>query len=355
MVDGFAVRSKDTWTASIQSKVSLKLKGKIPVGRFSDITIRKGETCAIATGAWMPRGADASMMIEDAVRRDDEIIEAHSKLEKFENVLRKGEDVERGESVVSAGTKLSAYDMGLLSGLGISELKVVKRPLIGILSTGDEIQDSSSKEAMNGKVYDINRIALIGMIQKEGAEALDLGIVPDQRAKIKSRILRGLRQADAIIATAGTSVGEKDFLSSIILSLEKTGMKFHGVAVKPGRPAGYAVVKRKPLLLLPGFPVSALLMFEVLGRPMIRKFLGTQDSPKEISTDSAENIKAPRDMDLLVRVRVGKRADGKYLSYPLKGAKSSMISTLVRADGYFRLQKGTTVRKGGPVSVTLFR
>ncbi len=355
MVDGFAVQSRDTRTASSRHTVALKLSGTIPVGRLPDISIGKGEACAVATGSWMPHGADASVMMEKTVPRDEKVIEIHSRVGKLENVLSKGEDVRKGEKVVSQGTKLNPYDMGMISGLGISEVEVVKRPLIGVLSTGDEIQDPLSRTGNNGKIYDINRIALSGLIQKEGGEVLDLGIASDQKSKIKSKLLRGLRLADAILVTAGTSVGEKDLLPSLVSSLGKPGLRFHGVAMKPGRPAGYATVDGKPILLLPGFPVSALLVFEVLGRPMIRRLLGLHDAPRELYANLAETMKATLDMDSLVRVRISKDGGNNYLAYPLKGAKSSMISTLTRADGYFRIPKGSRIVEGSRVAINLFR
>ncbi len=355
MVDGFAVQSRDTRTASSRHTVALKLKGRIPVGHHSDISVGKGEACAVATGSWMPRGADASVMVERTVPRDENVIEIQSRVGKLENVLSKGEDVRKGEKVVSQGTKLNPYDMGMISGLGISEVEVARRPLIGVLSTGDEIQDSLSRTGNNGKVYDINRIALFGMIQKEGGDVLDLGIASDQKSKIKRKLLRGLRRADAILVTAGTSVGEKDLLPSLVSSLGTPGLRFHGVALKPGRPAGYAMVDGKPILLLPGFPASALLVFEVLGLPMIRRLLGLHDVSRELYANLAESILATPDMDSLVRVRISKDGGNNYLAHPLKGAKSSMISTLTRADGYFRIPKGSRIVQGSRVAITLFR
>jgi molybdenum cofactor synthesis domain-containing protein len=353
MVDGYAVRSGDTAGASESSSVMLKLVGKVPVGQKPELSISEGEAARIATGSLMPSGSNAAVMIEKTKLVGNRI-GVFSELKNGENILFKAEDVRKGEVILSKGRKLGPFDLGLLSAQGISKVQVFKKPRIGILSTGDELLDAA-QEPIAGMTYDSNRYSIIGMLEEMGANPFDMGIAPDDAKTIRNRIVAGFDKTDALIVTAGTSVGEKDLVPEIVNRIGKPGLLFHGVAMRPGRPTAYGVAKGKPILLLPGFPMSALLSFYIFGRPLVNKLMGSDAEPHlKISARLAENVKASPNLATLARVRI-KRNNHGYAAYPLREAKSGVLSGLAEADGFLVIPKSSQgLRRGSLVEVIRF-
>jgi len=232
--------------------------------------------------------------------------------------------------------------------LGHTKVRVVRKPRIGIISTGDELVDSPSKLSP-GKIIDLNRSILSGMTQELGAVPLDMGIAPDQEKEILRALRRGLRHSDAVLISAGSSVGKRDLLPKCINSIGEPGMVVHGVAMRPSLPTGLAVVKGKPVVSLPGFPVSAIMAFRVFCRPLIAMLSGGQ----ELEESTVRALLKGRIVGIdgyrtYVRVRVRRTADG-FIAEPLKVQRSSALTSMVDANGIVTIPEGTSAVDAGQV------
>ena len=276
VMDGYAIRSEDVQKVSEKNPTILEVIGESKLGEICNISVRAGTAVAVATGSMIPSGADTVVIIERTTSVKGNRIAVYAPAHAGESISKKGEDLVPGATVLPKGKRLRAQDIGVLKELGLTRVKVVRKPRIGIISTGNELIDSSNKSNV-AKVVDINRPILAGMVQELGAEPIDLGIVGDEDADIIRLLRRGLRTSDILLVTAGSSVGKKDLVPQCINKLGKPGMLIHGIAMRPSMPTGLAVVKGKPILSLPGFPVSAIFAFRVFARPLIAMLMGTQE------------------------------------------------------------------------------
>ncbi len=275
-MDGYAVVAEDTYGATNASPVLLKVAGTITVGTRPAVKVEKGQAVSIPTGGQMPHGANAVVMIEHARQLNEDAVEISKEAHPNENVSRVGEDVRRGEVVLKKGAFLLPQDIGMLTSLGVQAIVVARRLRIGVLSTGDELVESYGDE--QNKIVDANRPALINMIRELGCEPVDLGIVGEDADQVRKRLLKGLETADIVLVSAGTSVGPSDDIPEIIGTLGKPGMLVHGVAMRPSMPTGLAVVNDKPVISLPGYPVSAYFAFvEFVRRPAIPGLTSAMD------------------------------------------------------------------------------
>ena len=256
--DGYAVRSEDV-DASLKNPFAFKLLGEVKIGTPPMLRVGRRECAFVSTGSIIPDGADAVIMIEYSKRTGNKV-ELIKSVEKGENVTYRGSDIKRDEIVLQAGTFLYPQDLGILSALGIDSIKVTKKPRVSILSTGDELLDPGEKME-GGKVYDTNRVILSALVKEEGGIPIDLGIVSDDEDEIRRKLEEGLRKSDAVIASGGTSVGEKDLLPTVVGILGKPGLLVHGIAMRPGSPIALASIEGKPILLTPGFSVSCIFGF----------------------------------------------------------------------------------------------
>lgn len=353
-MDGYAVVAEDTFGASPANASLLKMIGESRIGETPKILLRKGETVAVATGAPVPQGANAVVMVENTKRLETGDVEIYSPVAPGENVSQVGEDVKQGAVVLERGRKLKPPDLGLLVALGRRTVTVVQKPKVGVLSTGNELTDAGPSAP--GRIADVNRPVLMAMVEDCGGMPVDLGIAKDDADQILRELRQGLATTDVVLVTAGTSVGKGDLVPDIINALGKPGMLVHGIAMRPSLPTGLAVVDGKPVVSLPGFPVSAMLAFSTFVQPLILKMLGTEPDPQpKIRAKSTKRIVAVPGFRTFVRVLV-REEEGKFIAEPLRAPGSGILTTLTRANGIVVVPENVEgFDEGAEVEVQLFR
>ena len=361
-VDGFAILSSDTKKATRGHHVMLNVVGKISAGKISRIRIGSGEAVAIATGAKIPKDADSVIMIEDVIIEDKgKKIFIPYKTNKGSNISPRGNDLRKGQILLKEGTWLTAADIGLIASVGISKIKVYKKIKVAVLSTGSELAEPGSNLG-NASIFDSNRFMLSSMVRKHGGEPIDLGICRDQRSLIHARIMHALK-FDVILISGGSSVGEKDYVPSLINEVGKPGIIVSGIAMRPGSPTSLGIVNGKPVIVLPGYPVSAFLALYTFGLPLFYKILNTNGPPvaKQVAK-LASDVKLHKGMTTFIRVRILKRSHGRFLAEPVSTTGASLLSTLAYSDGIVVVkynnkgsQRGDMLHKGQNVEVILLR
>ena len=270
-LDGFALMAKDTYTASESSSVTFKVIDKVYAGTTSDKTIGDFEAIRIMTGGKMPLGSDCVIKLEDCLEDGDNVIIKRT-LKPFENYCYRGEDIRCGELLLKRGTKLSAIHLGVLGSMGQDRVKVIRRPRIGILVTGDEIIEYTSP-LIDGKIYDTNGIMLSSRLKEIGFDLIKIKTQGDDPESVGNSIIENMESLDLLITTGGVSVGDKDIFHEVI-DLIKAQRLFWRVKIKPGTPVMYSIFEGKPILSLSGNPFAALATFELLARPLIAKLSG---------------------------------------------------------------------------------
>ena len=344
-VDGFAVRAQDTFEASQFSPKILRVT--------RDEKIGEKEAREIWTGNSLPDGADTMIMLEHTKRKDDEI-EVLNPVTPSENVSKKGEDVSKGQIAVKSGTRLKSHHIGLLAALGITYIDVVKKPEVAVLSTGNELVDLGHKPEAN-QVIDVNRLVLSGMCQELGADVIDLGIAKDDPSEIDVKIHEGIKKADMLITTGGTSVGYDDFVPKAINQIGTPGIVVHGIAMRPAMPTALAIVQSKPIILLSGNPVAAMIGFEVFARKLILKLLGIKSEPRPIlRARLTRKVPSALGRRVFLRVRVFEK-EGEFLADPVRVKGSGILSTMTEANGYVVIPENREgLDRGESVTVHLF-
>ena len=352
-MDGFAVKAEDTYSASTSTPITLRLVGELRIDDTSDVKIGKNESASIVTGAQLPVGANTVVMVEYTERLSNVIIEIFSEVRPGENVSRLGEDVSKGTVVLKSGTTILPQDVGMLTGLGLQKVTVIRKPRVAVLSSGNELRDHSG---VKGKVADVNRPMLIAACHNLGCNPIDLGIVIDDYEAIRAKLLEGLQVADVVLVTAGTSVGPADIVPKVIDSLGQPGMLVHGVAMRPSMPTGLAVVKGKAIVSLPGYPVSAYLAFIEFVHPLIAHLLRTQFLP--LPTIRAKlNRRVPGILGSRTYVRVRVIGDKERLvAEPVRTSGAGILSSLVQANGFIIVPENVEgYEEGELVDVEIFR
>ena len=324
-VDGYALRSEKTTGASQFKPVIFQIT------EFGEVTSKQAKQ--IWTGNAIPKGADAVVMIENTKRRDGEL-EVWVQLAIGKNMSKKGEDVKKGEKVVKAGTRLKPYHLGLLAALGKGEVKVVEKPRIAILATGNELAEVGSKPSGN-QIFESNRIMLSAMCRELDAEPVDLGVAKDDVNEIAEKLRIGLRNSDAVITTGGTSVGGLDLVPDAVNKVGKPGVVVHGMALRPAMPTALAVLEGKPVMILSGNPVASIIGFEVFARPLICKMLGmSKEEPRPVTKAvMTRKVATALGRKSFVRVRVLQKND-EFLAELVSARGSGAISTMTRGNGF---------------------
>ncbi len=356
-MDGYAVRAADTFGASASTPAYLKLAGAVEMGRAAKRRLRKGEATAIPTGGMLPPGADAVVMIEHTDEVGDGTVEVQRGVSPWQHVLRAGEDIAAGAPIFSRGRRLRARDLGALTGVGITRVLVHNRPRAALLSTGDEIVPPQQKPKP-GQVRNINQYSLRAMAEEAGAVVTDYGVVPDQPQKLRKALATALARHDVVLLSGGSSVGAKDIAVEVITSFPQSEVLLHGISVAPGKPTILCRALGKPVLGLPGHPVSALVIFDLFGAPLLR-MLGGESSrdafapSRTVRAVLAENVASQPGREDYVRVVLEDSEDGRR-ARPMPGS-SGAIFTLVKADGLVRIDAGAEgVEAGTEVEVILF-
>lgn len=346
-VDGYVVRAADTFGASDSLPAYLRLAGEVIMGRAASVPLQSGEAFIIHTGGMLPPGADAVVMVEHTQLFGPGEIEVLKPAAPGENVLQIGEDVQPGAEILPAGHRLLPQDIGALLALGlVDQLAVIRQPRVSLFSTGDELVKPEISAVEPGQVRDINSGTIWALCQRAGADARMMGIIPDQPDALYRALLEALPESDMLVVTAGSSVSVRDKTAEVINRLGTPGVLVHGVAARPGKPTILAVIEGKPVIGLPGNPVSAMVMFSLFGLPAIAHLMGAaQPIQARVPVRVTANIPSAAGREDYVPVRLFER-DGEQWAEPIFG-KSNLIFTLVRADGLLKVPLNMTGQREG--------
>jgi molybdenum cofactor synthesis domain-containing protein len=353
-VDGFAVRSADLASAGEASPVRVMLNDEvIACGVAPTWPVLSGTATPIATGGPVPRGADAVVMVEHTQPAGPRAIEIRRAASPGQFVSYAGSDIARGEALLRAGTVIGSREIGMLAACGIAQVPVSRRPRVAILSTGDELVQPG-QSLPPAAIYDTNGAIVTAAIAENGGEAHFLGAVPDDEAQLEDAMRRALASHDMLVLSGGTSKGAGDVSHRIIGRLGKPGIIAHGVALKPGKPLCLAVCDGKPVIILPGFPTSAMFTFHDMIVPVLRRMAGLPPrSDTKVNARVPVRIASELGRTEFVMVSLVEGADG-LIAYP-SGKGSGAITSFAQADGFLRIDAlADQMPAGSETEVTLF-
>ncbi|MGQ0816277.1 MAG: molybdopterin molybdotransferase MoeA [Gemmatimonadota bacterium] len=350
-MDGYAVRSEDIAGASRDAPVRLALIERVQAGGFPSLAVGAGEAIKIMTGAPIPSGADSVVRIEHTSEESD-VVHVRAATDARRNIRPRGEDVKAQRVALQAGAILRPGEIGLLASIGCASVRVHKRPVVAILSTGDELVDLDDFDQVlaGRRIVNSNSYALAAAVRAVGAEPLVLGIARDDEGDLRNHLERGL-QADVLVTSAGASVGEHDLVKAV---LEELGVRTHfwRVRIRPGSPFSFGSSDQVPIFGLPGNPVSAVVTFEILVKPALRKMLGrTALYSPVVTARLSEQLITSAGLTQFMRVRLG--LNNGVLVAQLTGPQGSgMLSSVVRADGLMVVpEDANEIAAGAEVSV----
>jgi molybdopterin molybdotransferase len=353
-MDGYAVRAEDTFGATESLPAYLAVIGEVPMGRAFQLAVGPAQTVVVYTGGMIPPGADAVVMVERTQKLDAAAIEVLRAVAPGENVINVGEDVKEGELLFDAGHSLRPQDLGGLMALGITNVRVAARPRVAIVSTGDEVIPPGQTPGP-GQIRDVNTYTVAGLVARAGGVPLPRGIVCDDFESLLCAARAALEIADVLVISAGSSVSTRDLTADVVNNLGKPGVLVHGIAVKPGKPTILGVCNGKPVIGLPGNPVSAMVVAGLFLVPMLRRMQGVVNPPVRqcVAAKLTHNISSVPGREDYVQVRLAGR-EGQLWAEPVFG-KSNLIYTLVKSDGMLCVPLNANgLHKGEPVEVELF-
>lgn len=356
-MDGYAVRATDTFGASESMPAYLEVTGEILMGEMPQTEVAKGCCHKIPTGGLLPPGADSVVMLEHTIGVDDTMVEVVKGVGVGTNLIQKGDDIAQGGLAFSQGHRLRPQDIGLLAGLGIDEVVIVKPLRVGILSTGDEIIDYRQKP-QPGQIRNINTPALGAMVRSLGHDYIDYGIVSDAKEHFLNLLQKAIEQTDLVLFSGGSSVGIRDLGEQVIEELGPPGVLVHGVTLKPGKPILIGMSGTTPLFGLPGHPASAMVCFDLFVRPAMRSLEGQKVEENypgaSVRARINQNLNSAPGRRDVIRVQL-KKEQGQTVAEPVFG-KSGAISTLSRADGFFFIEEDSQgISENSEVEVFLYQ
>jgi molybdopterin molybdotransferase len=349
-MDGYALRAGDTRGASPEGPIRFEVIEEIPAGSIPQKRVGPGQAARIMTGAPIPEGADAVVQMEDT-RKGETDVTVFVEVKEGQDIRRAGEDVRQGEKVISRGEIIRPAEVGMLSSLGRSFILVHQRPLVAVVSTGDELVDID-EVLPPGKIISSNSYSLAALVLDCGAIPLQIGIAKDRREDLVAKFRDAMR-ADLIVSSGGVSVGDYDLVKEIMKEVGNR-MQFWRVAMKPGRPLAFGALEKVPVVGLPGNPVSAMVSFEQFIRPALLKMMGHQHLfRRTVQARLAERIEKKKGIRHFIRARI--RRDGESYAVVTTGDQGSgILKSMVRANGLIILpEKATTAEAGEKVMVQL--
>jgi molybdopterin molybdotransferase len=354
IMDGYAVRGSSTFGAGEGNPAYLNVKGTVSMGIKPDFSVGPGEAVRISTGGMLPTDADSVVMIEHTEAIDDTTIEVYRSVAPGQNLIEVGEDLKKGEVILTCGGKIRSQEAGMLAALGKQSVLVYKKPLIGIISTGDEVV-AVDESPGPGQIRDVNTYTLSGLIREIGATAIPFGIVRDDFEDLLAKSTEALAQCDMVLVSGGSSVGARDFTIDVITALEDSEILFHGISISPGKPTILARVGDRAFWGLPGHVVSAMVVFSRIVQPFIKHVSGHTDYHGKrfrLTATLSRNIASAQGRVDYIRVRL-KQEEGTLWAEPILG-KSGLISTMVKADGLIEIGMNTEgLDEGSQVEVIL--
>ncbi len=353
-MDGFAVCASSTFGASTGTPALLLIKGSVAMGEEPDFTINAGEAARISTGGMLPKGADSVVMIEYTEDIDDTAVEVYKSVAPCQNVIEKGEDFKKDKTVLVTGVKIRPQEKGLMAAFGVMTVRVYKKPVVGIISTGDEVVPVTEFPP-SGHIRDINTHSLSTLVSDAGGIPLTFGIIKDDFISLKSACEEAFQKSDMVLISGGSSVGTRDFTVDALSALTESTILVHGIPISPGKPTILASVDKKAFWGLPGHVVSAMIVFEVVVKPFLEKISGFKSEKKYNFRQEAvltRNLHSAQGREEFIRVKLFDK-EGQIFAEPVLG-KSGMINTMIMADGLVRVPLNTEgLDKGSRVKVRL--
>ena len=347
-MDGFAVRAADT----VGAPVELEIVETIAAGHAPEVTVGAGQASRIFTGAPMPDGADAVVMVEKTEALDDHTVRVDIEVPVGNHVRPAGDDLSVDQTVFEPGVALTPGHLGVLNSLGVERVQAYPRLTVGVVSTGDELVEGAV-ELQPGQIRDSNRRTLLALASQAGCDVVDLGIAPDTEEAITAAIRRGVDECDVVLTSGGVSMGDIDLVKVI---LDRIGdMRWMQIAIKPAKPFAFGLVDSVPVFGFPGNPVSSMVSFELLGRPALRQAMGHADLDRPM-------VKAVADEDLgrrsdakthFARVVASHGADGRVHVTSSGGQGSHQLGAMAAANALAVLPDGDGVQPGDDVDVLL--
>jgi len=350
-MDGYAVRSGDVSSASHNNPIRLRIVGYSTTGGGFEGVVRPGEAVKIDTGAPMPRGADAVVMVE-YVEEGDGYIDVYKSVSRYENVSLRGEDLRRGDRVVPRGRVIAPQDLPTLYSLGIGTVEVYRKPVVGIVAFGSELVEGDPGPGM---IRESNRPFLRAFLSEQPVEILDMGIKPDEPDTVRETLLEMAERCDMIVSTGGTSLGGDDIVTRVVDEIGKVHV--HGVALQPSKPVLIASINGKPYLGLPGYPVAVAISSEVFLRPAVQRLAGVRGIyiPRVVRGVLRRRVPSKPGLRHYVRVRVWREGDS-YVVEPIYASGAGVTSSLALGDGYLVIPEEVEgFEKGSEVEVILYR
>lgn len=355
-VDGYAVRSADTFGANENSPAYLKITHDILMGDEPGFDLREGEAARIATGGMLPRGADSVVMLEHAQSAAGEMLEVQRAVAPADNVIGKGDDVKKGERLLEEGRKLRPHDVAALAGIGITRVFVYERPPVAIIATGDEVVPAATTPLRAGLIRDMNSYNLAALLQEEGALPVPVGIVKDDFKLLKAALEQSIKGSSMVLITGGSSVGAKDMTARVLEDLGR--VIFHYVSIKPGKPTLFGLAGDVPVFGLPGHPGAVAVCFDVFVRVVLRHLGGQrfytarEKYGRRVRAKLAKSIRSEIGKEQRMSVSL-KEINGELHAVPLPG-KSGLIAMLIKGDGTVAVPAGSPgLRQGELVEVRL--
>ncbi|MHB1911998.1 MAG: molybdopterin molybdotransferase MoeA [Acidimicrobiales bacterium] len=347
-MDGYAVQARDTAGATESAAVTLDVVGSLAAGQPPEPPVGPGQAVRIMTGAPMPPGADAVVMVERTAARLGRV-EIMVPVTRGENVRAPGDDIGAGQLVFARGSVLTPSHLGVAASIGATAVAVHRRPRVGVLSTGDELIDGGGP-LRPGQIRESNRAVLLGLLAEAGCVAVDLGIARDTEAEISSVLRAGLAGCDAVLTSGGVSVGDFDYVKVVLDQLSGGAMRWMQVAVRPAKPFAFGMVESTPVFGLPGNPVSSSVSFELFARPALRQMMGYEGPGRfrpRLTVLAEEPFGGSRDGRLsFYRVSARLRGDGRVGVRSSGGQGSHMLSAMARANALALVESGTAVGEG---------
>ncbi len=353
--DGYAINSRDTEDASPANPVIFNVKGKVFPGEEVTVKLKEKEAFYVATGAYLPENADAVIPVEKIKEIKEGVIKIYHKIKRFENVVLKGSDFRKGQTIFKAGHEVKPLDLMALAVTENFEVRVFKKVKVAFFSVGNELTDSLNR-LKSGKRFSYN-LTLLNLLKERKCEAVDLGIVEDELRKVEMKISEALKIGDIVIVAGGCSVGEKDYVLRAAKQFRSFKLITRGIKVQPGRMTSAAFVQGKPLIMLPGHIQSMVTGFYLIAKPLINYFSGQK---LEISNNVIEAL-IKEEVEIKgyspfwrVRFVELKKEKGRYVAKPLLG-DSSLFTPLVKSQGFTIIPpKKTVLRKGETIKIYIY-
>jgi len=354
-MDGYAVQAKSTFGASEAMPALFTIIGSVGMGEVPTISVNPGQATHIATGGMLPPGADSVVMVEHAQRLDEQTLEVFKSTAPLQHVMEVGEDLKKGERILSKGIVIRPQEMGVLAALGRPQVPVYRKPVVAMVSSGDEIVPIEQTPSLS-QLRDVNAYTLSGLVRTSGGIPLYLGIAKDNFDELDHLCRKALSQADMVLISGGSSVGTRDFTLEVLQGLPDAEILVHGVSVSPGKPTILARSQDKAVWGLPGQVTSAMVVFHVMVRAALERIGGRREDElgkrQQVPAMVSRSIASVQGREDYVRVRLV-REGNQLLAQPILG-KSGLIHTMVKADGLIRIERDSEgLDKGSAVDVIL--